>query len=118
VISKLLKFGNRFVDRDMYMRYAGGGVGHYRVTLTDIPANSNETQEVFAVDDDIMIAEVAGLEEVEEAEDIQDDNNEDHCSDSEGGEEDKENPEEDDLGAEDGEGGYLDAEDEEGYAAL
>ena len=43
---------------------------------------------------------------------------EDHCSDSEGGEEDEDNPEEDDLGAEDGEEGFLDAEDEEGYAAL
>jgi hypothetical protein len=99
----------------MYMRYAGGGVGHYRVTLTDIPANPNETQEVFAVDDDIIVAEVAGLEEVEEAEGIQDDDIEDHCSDSEG---DEENLDEDDLGAEDGEGGFLDAEDDEGYAAL
>jgi hypothetical protein len=102
----------------MYMRYAGGGVGHYRVTLTDIPANPNETQGVFAVDDDIIVAEVAGFEGVEEAEGIRDDNIEDHCSDSEGGEEDEENPEEDDLGAEDGEAGFLDAEDEEGYAAL
>jgi hypothetical protein len=101
----------------MYMRYAGGGVGHYRVTLTDIPANPNETQEVFAMDDDIIVAEVAGLEEVEEAEGEQDGNIEDHCSDSEGGEEDEENLE-DDLGAEDGEEGFLDAEDEEGYAAL
>jgi hypothetical protein len=104
----------------MYMRYAGGGVGHFRVTLTDIPANPNETQEVFAVDDNIIVAEVAaaGLEEVDEVEGIQDDNIEDHCSDSEGGEEDEDNPEEDDLGAEDGEEGFLDAEDEEGYAAL
>ena len=38
----------------MYMRYAGGGVGHYRVTLTDIPANPNETQEVFAVDEEAI----------------------------------------------------------------
>jgi hypothetical protein len=102
----------------MYMRYAGGGVGHYRVTLTDIPANPNETQEVFVVDDDIIVAEVARLEEVEEAEGIQDDNIEEHCSDSEGEEEDEENSEEDDLGAEDGEERFLDAEDEEGYAAL
>jgi hypothetical protein len=117
----------------MYMRYAGGGVGHYRVTLMDTPANANETQEDFAVDDDvtadptrltnleleerIIVAEAAGLEEVEEAERIQDDNIEDHCSDSEG-EEDEENPDEDDLGAEDGEGEFLDAEDDEGYAAL
>jgi hypothetical protein len=118
----------------MYMRYAGGGVGHYRVTLTDTPANANEIKEDFAMDDDvtadipgsanleleerIIVAEAAGLEEVEEAERIQDDNIEDHCSDSEG-EEDDENPIEDDyLGAEDGEGGFLDAEDDEGYAAL
>ena len=37
----------------MYMRYAGGGVGHYRVTLTDTPANANEIQEDFAVEDDV-----------------------------------------------------------------
>ena len=49
---------------------------------------------------------------------IQDDNIEDHCSDLEVDEDDKENPDEDDLGAEDGEGGFLDAEDDEGYAAL
>jgi len=115
------------------MRYAGGGVGHYRVTLTDTPANANETQEDFAVDDDvtaekktptnleerIIVAEAAGLEEVEDAERIQDDNDiEDHCSDSEVEEDDEENPDEDDLGAEDGEGGFPDAEDDEGYAAL
>ena len=112
------------------MRYAGGGVGHYRVTLTDTPANANEIQEDFAVDDDVTagpprptdleleeriiasVAEAAGLEEVEEAE------RENHCSDSEGEEDDEENPDEDDLGAEDGEGGFLDAEGDEGYAAL
>lgn len=100
------------------MRYAGGGVGHYAVTLTDTPDNPNESREEFAVDEDVIVAEVAGLEDVEEAERIQDDNIEDHGSDSEGEEEDGENPEEDDLGAEDGEGGFLDAEDEEGYAEL
>jgi hypothetical protein len=125
---------NRFVDRDMYMRYAGGGVGHYRVTLTDTPANANGTQEDLAVDDDvtvspprltnleleehIIVAEAAGHEEVKEAEPLLDDNIEDHCSDSDREEEDEENPDEDDLGAEDAEGGFLDAEDEEGYAAL
>jgi len=117
------------------MRYAGGGVGHYRVTLTDTPANANGTQEYIAVDDDVIVdpprltnleleeriiaAEAAGLEEVEDAERIQDDNDiEDHCSDSEVEEDDEENPDEDDLGAEDGEGGFPDAEDDEGYAAL
>jgi hypothetical protein len=118
----------------MYMRYAGGGVGHYRVMLTDTPANANGTQEYIAVDDDVIVdpprltnleleeriiaAEAAGHEEVEEPEHILDDNNEDHCSDSEGEEEDEENPDEDDLGVEDGEGVFLDAEADEGYAAL
>jgi hypothetical protein len=93
--------------RDMYMRYAGGGVGHYRVTLTDTPANANKIQEDFAVDDDItadtpgltileledriIVAEAAaGIEEVEEeAERIQDYNILDHSSDSEGEEDDQ-----------------------------
>lgn len=117
------------------MRYTGGGVGHYRVTLSDTPANANETQEDFAMDDDIdpprsistttnleecrIAAETTGHEDVEEAEHILvDDNIDDHRSDSESEEEDKENSDEDDLGAEDGEGGFLDVEDDEGYAAL
>ena len=37
-----------------YQHYAGGGVGHYGVTLSDTPTNANETpQEDFAMDDDI-----------------------------------------------------------------
>ena len=36
----------------MYMHYAGGGVGHYKVALPDTPANAKEYQEDFAVDDD------------------------------------------------------------------
>ena len=117
----------------MYMRYAGGGVGHYGVMLLDTPANANETpQEDFAMDDDIdpprsifamtnleerrIAAETAGREDVREAERILNDNIDDRHSDLEG-EEDK-NPDEDDLGPEDGEGGFLDAEDDEGFAAL
>ena len=91
------------------MRYAGGGAGHYRFTLADTPANANEIQEDFAVDDDvtadnpgltileledrIIVAEAtAGPEEVEEAERRQDYNIEDHsseASDSEGEEDDQ-----------------------------
>jgi len=107
------------------MRYAGGGVGHYRVTLSDTPANVEETpQDDFAMDDDIdpprsiiaTTAESAGCGDVEDT--LLDDDNQ--CSDSEeeDEEEDEDNPDEDDLGAEDGEGGFLDAEDDEGYAAL
>jgi hypothetical protein len=95
----------------MYMRYAGGGVGHYKVPLTDTPANANEAQEV---DDDVM-SDPPRLTNLE-IEELEAERIEDHCSDSEG--DDEENPDEDDLGAEDGEGGFLDAEDDEGYAAL
>ena len=93
----------------MYMRYAGGGAGHYRFTLADTPANANEIQEDFAVDDDvtadnpgltileledrIIVAEAAAwLKEVEEAERIQYYNIEDHsseASDSDGEEDDQ-----------------------------
>jgi len=75
----------------MYMRYAGGGVGHYRVTLSDTPANANQSpQDDFAMDDDIdpprsnftttnleecrVAAETAGFEDVGEAGHILDDN--------------------------------------------
>ena len=110
----------------MYMCYAGG-VGHYGVTLSDTPANANKTpQEDFAMDDDIdpprsiftttnleecrIAAETAEHEDIREAECILNDNIDDCHSDLEGEEE--ENPDED------GEGGFLDAEDDEGYAAL
>lgn len=114
------------------MRYAGGGVGHYRVTLLDTPANANdsETQEDFAMADNIdsprsilattnlencrIAAETAVRGDVREAEHVLDDNIDRSDSESEE-EEDEENP---DLGPEDGEGGFLDAEDAEGYAAL
>ena len=67
-----------------------------------------------------IAAETAVRGDVREAELILDDDSriDDHRSDSEGEEEDEENSEEDDLGPEDGEGGFRDAEDDEGYAAL
>ncbi|KAG5649270.1 hypothetical protein H0H81_004965 [Sphagnurus paluster] len=36
----------KFVDRDMYMRYAGSGVGHYRVPLrvADIPITDSTSK--------------------------------------------------------------------------
>ena len=119
----------------MYMRYAGGGVGHYGVTLSDTPANANETpQEYFAVGDDInpprsifattslekcrIAADTVGCEDVKKSERILEDNIDDRHSDLDGEEEDEENPDEDDLRPEDGEGGFVDAEDDEGYAAL
>ena len=65
---------DRFVDRDMYMRYAGGGVGHYKVNGS---SDADSGDDGDGADDD-------------EGEDL----------------------------PEDGEGGFVDAEDEEGYAPL
>ena len=64
-----------------------------------------------------IAAETAGHEDVREAEHTLDDNINDCHSDLEGEEKEK-NPDEDDIGPEDGEGGFLDAEDDEEYAAL
>ena len=33
--TMLTKYYYSFVDRDMYMRYAGGGVGHYKINVND-----------------------------------------------------------------------------------
>jgi hypothetical protein len=119
----------------MYMRYAGSGVGHYSVALSDTHANPNETpNEDFAMDDDTDLPRsvfpttqptnleesrisTAGHEEVEDGGQADDDIE----SDSSEGSDEEENPDQDDnddLGAEDGEGGFVDVEDDEGYAVL
>ncbi|KAJ7827319.1 hypothetical protein B0H13DRAFT_2373887 [Mycena leptocephala] len=122
----LSDFGWSFVDRDMFMRYLGGGVGHYRVPVPDdaaedgdippeedepdpaddhdilrpdseVPAqNDNESDD----SDDKQTDEpeiTIGDEEEEEQEEEQD-------SDDEGDPwEDSEEPDEENLGPEDGE---------------
>ncbi|KAF8214953.1 hypothetical protein K438DRAFT_2008466 [Mycena galopus ATCC 62051] len=50
---------NFFVDRDMYMRYRGGGVGHYRVHIPpedDVPpADGEEDNTPVAAEDPIVV---------------------------------------------------------------
>lgn len=125
----------------MYMRYAGGGVGHYHLEFSDTRNNVDhapmQEEDEFSGDTDppastiprVPItttlqerreaAEAAGAEEVEETGDGQaiEDDLEDDKTDSES-EDANPNGEGENLGAEDGEGGFVDAEDDEGYAPL
>jgi hypothetical protein len=136
----------RFVDRDMYMRYAGGGVGHYKVDLMEgsrdsapppepEPAANSEdafntsdsTDTVTAgnhgdasfptVDDAADNADGCDFAEEDPGEDSESDH-EDLESEHEGSENYDQGGIEENFGAEDGEGMFGDVEDEEGYAPL
>ncbi|KAJ3512820.1 hypothetical protein NLJ89_g3299 [Agrocybe chaxingu] len=107
---------NIFVDRDMYMRYAGGGVGHYQVKpsserappVQDVDEDvTMDTSRVYAGEEDVLDDNGSDFSgEGAEAENRSDDE-------TEGAGDDEENPELDDD-----EGAERDAEDEEGYAVL
>jgi hypothetical protein len=47
----LLMDDTRFVDRDMFMRYIGGGIGHC-CSQTDTHAEEDEEMEGISIDDD------------------------------------------------------------------
>lgn len=126
-----------FVDRDMYMRYAGGGVGHYKVPLHDSPGSDEQIGDTTEYTDDNPYTEPSigsatrgrGGEEGESADvdgadsdedggettDSEDQDNEEDAGGDGGMDVEEEYTE---LGAEDGEGGFVDPEDEEGYADL
>ena len=125
------------MDRDMYMQYAGNGIGHYKVDLVDNPkmaASSHEpniAEEVVPIEEDVVTTEGAALGEIEPEShsaalgEMDDDADDDQEADHEGeddeelndeeledeeeddGEGDGEDDNEDDLGAEDGEGGFV-----------
>ncbi|KDR69150.1 hypothetical protein GALMADRAFT_230924 [Galerina marginata CBS 339.88] len=139
---------NLFVDRDMYMRYAGNGIGHYKVDLADdaraaVPSTDPNDTEGDAWEDVVPQESVGnrlsqgagegtegGAEQEEEddegddGEDEDGDEDEDENRDSDEGDDEGDDEgeddegEDDDLGAEDGEGGFVDLEDDEGYAPL
>ena len=101
----------------MYMRYAGGGVGHYKVELSDPHDLESEFADDIAADNEELVhpnSEGARAEIAQEVPVLDNEGDADSSSDeSEGGEGVPEN----DL-PEDGEGGFVDPEDEEGYAEL
>ncbi|KAJ6449292.1 hypothetical protein C8R45DRAFT_947508 [Mycena sanguinolenta] len=106
-------FTTTFVDRDMLMRYLGGGVGHYKVAVPDAeddqPALPEEEPEVTP----------DGPEDGEKSDGESDDDIDDDDEEDEDGEPELNDAEvEDGLGPEDGEDGMEDLTDEFGYAAL
>ncbi|KAG6915738.1 hypothetical protein DXG01_010068 [Tephrocybe rancida] len=110
-----------FVDRDMYMCYAGGGVGHYKVALPE-EAGEDPLDE-FEVAYDTVIEE-PGVGQVsvsnEDEAPCKDSDLDGEGSDSGDDDDDVERGDagsDEDLGPEDGEGG-IDEEDELGYAPL
>ncbi|KIJ54888.1 hypothetical protein M422DRAFT_152963, partial [Sphaerobolus stellatus SS14] len=104
---------NRFVDRDMLMRYMGGGIGHsihYRVvnsvTLefdpsTEEPGQDDPDMEKEISEADFEIEEEEEPEDDDEAEDPDDDNKEEEEEEEEEGEGEEEEAEEEveELGA-------------------
>ena len=135
----------RFVNRDMYMRYAGGGVGHYKVDLKEgsrdsAPPPEPEPAAEDAFDDtetpdnhgdanfqtvDEALTNLLGTaaddnadgRDFAESDSSGDSDYEDLEFESEGGSA-SEDYEEENFGVEDGEGVFGDIEDEEGYAPL
>ena len=92
-----------FVDCDMYMRYAGGSVGHHKVEISDTrPTESEEEPEGL------------DLLRTETSDDSEDGSSAGDSGDDGDGEDDEDG---EDL-PKDGEGGFVDAEDKEGYAPL
>ncbi|KAK7064901.1 hypothetical protein R3P38DRAFT_3302318 [Favolaschia claudopus] len=124
---------NTFVDRDMYMRYLGGGIGHYKVEVDEEPelpegekqADGDEGEE----EDEPPVEPTTSTNDVQSdvddnsgaapgtKSDESDSGSEPNSSEtgSEGGH--SEDNDEEDFGPEDGEG-FVDEEDEEGYAPL
>lgn len=105
----------------MYMRYAGGGIGHYQIDLND-PRNLESTEE-FAEDVE-MDVDLEGLVDQPQASAAAED--EDNTSENGSNSGSSSGESEDGRGCdenhfdlpEDGEGGFIDVEDEEGYAEL
>ena len=50
---------DRFVDRDMYMRYAGGGIGHYKVKISDTRSTESSVLEEELEDFDVLRTETS-----------------------------------------------------------
>jgi hypothetical protein len=119
-----------FVDRDMYMRYLGGGVGHQSTRHLTGDRFRNEAQppgeqdvdgDVVRVETDETEGEGTDRTKVlgegeEDEEDEEDDDDDDDDDEEEEEEEEEEDPES--FGAEDGEEGDVHVPEDEGYGAL
>jgi hypothetical protein len=119
-----------FVDRDMFMRYFGGGVGHYQVSVPDADADEpglpDDDEDVAGGASDLPANEPEETdldsdeekeEEEEEEEEEDDDEEEDEIEDEEE-DEDSEKNEEEEFGPDDGEDGVDDLTAQFGYDEL
>lgn len=110
---------NRFVDRDMFMRFRGGGIGH-KAMWDALAKISKEFHNLFDDGDDEPIASGGNININEDEED--DDEGEDSQEEDDGDETDEDKAEDevdgDELGPEDGEETWEDVQDAEGYAPL
>ncbi|KAG8700007.1 hypothetical protein FRC08_004982 [Ceratobasidium sp. 394] len=95
---------NRFVDRDMLMRYVGGGVGHYRQN-TGSAINANEIEEPDITEDNVDESEAEDGDDGNGGIDIHTGPEQFEGADSE---------EEDDDGLQEAEPGYYSDVEEEG----
>ncbi|KJA15203.1 hypothetical protein HYPSUDRAFT_194556 [Hypholoma sublateritium FD-334 SS-4] len=130
---------NFFVDRDMYMRYAGGGVGHYSIPLPEnrgsVPpaepeaveeaepeSPDKENSSTVPIDVQALLAEVSDLQ----GEDVEPpiDSDDEELGEESAGEVGEDDDELDESEGDDGVGpdvdvqGGVDLEDAEGYAPL
>lgn len=111
----------------MYMRYAGGGVGHYRVEVND--DHNIEEEDTDADEPEERNSEpildlpltVAQQEEILQSPHahlpVAEDGNASEASSLDSEDEEEEEEDLDNI-PEDGDGGFVDVEDDEGYAAL
>ncbi|KAJ7364427.1 hypothetical protein DFH08DRAFT_731010 [Mycena albidolilacea] len=104
---------NFFVDRDMFMRYLGGGVGHYQVPVPDVAADDGSE---LGSDGELAPPGDDSESNSDSSDDSSDDSSEEHI-DAEG-QDSNDADAEVTLGPEDGEDGMVDLTEEFGYAAL
>ena len=102
----------------MYMRYSGNGIGHDKVDLANdakmVVPNPDDAEDEIGVVEETRVQEiVVGEAEYNGSAPLEDTHDVD-----EGEEEEDSDTGNDHWGAEDGEGGFVDLEDEEGYAPL
>jgi len=115
----------RFVDRDMFMRYRGGGVGHLvtrfcnkKLAMDKHPIphrrRSTQTGNLSVVDKDTQQPGFEGGSDGDEEEDIDKDNREDgDDEDEDTGNENKDEDEDEDEDADESEDGWGSNEDED-----
>ena|SRR5271170_234829 len=104
-----------FVDRDMFMRYLGGGVGHLSTRyLTDRFRDEAQPPAENDVDGDVVGAGTGEESEVTDRTEILGEEEEEEGDE----EEEEENDNMDALGPEDGENGDDDTPENEGYGTL